>query len=366
MGWHGVRLICSTSHSFSDLARVQGLDRDVFYRLSVLPLTLPPLRERVEDIPALANRIAADIAQSLQTEPVTFTSRAMERLTHYLWFGNVAELETVLTRTIALAPDRSIEADDLLFGYGRIVPRQRDTRVAGVARSRTSESNASVDLIINELAHEFKNPMVTIKTIAQHMERMLADEEGRQDVARMTGEAVDRMDRVLENLLQFTRFRAPVRHDVAVATLLAPCLSNLAPKLSERRVTLDYRPPRSDSAFVDAGQIEYALDNLLHVIARDLQEGQTLSIHSSGSTSLTFEYPSSGRSFAGMLSELLDESEHDGDAAPLGLVLAKTLIERNGGQIETHASAAIASVTVWLPSREEMATGNGKTTSLSS
>ncbi len=368
-GWHSVRVICGTSLSFSDLARAPGLDRDVFYRLSVLPLTLPLLRDRVTDIPALVTHIAADIARALETEPVTFTPRALERLTHYLWFGNLAELETVLTRSVALAQSTSIDADDLLFGYGRIAPPQRDALVATAPRSSTPEAgtSASVDLIINELAHEFKNPMVTIKTIAQHMERLLADAEGRQDVARLTGEAVDRMDRVLENLLQFTRFRTPARQDVALASLLAPCLSNLAPKLSENRVTLDYRPPNSHAAFVDAAQVEYALDNLLHVIARDLHEGQTLSIHPSGSTSaLAFEYPSSGHSFAGTLSQMLDDTGHDGDAVPLGLVLAKTLIERNGGHVEMRSSAAAVSVTVWLPSREEMATGNGKTTSPSS
>jgi signal transduction histidine kinase len=369
-GWHGTRLLCATGHSFSDLVRVQGLDRDLFYRLGVLPLDLPPLRERSNDIPALVNRIATDIARTLETPPVTVTAPAMERLTRYLWFGNLAELEAVLTRTVALTQTRSIEADDLLFGYGRIVPRRRDTPAPNALRHSqvAAPYNTSIDLIINELAHEFKNPMVTIKTVTQHMERMLATHESRQDMARLTGEAIDRMDRALENLLQFTRFRAPAPRDVTVVSLLAPGLSNLAPALSERRVTLDYHPPNGHAAFVDAAQIEYALDNLLRVIARDLQEGQTLSIHPLGSTSaLTFEYPASGRSFASTLSDLLDETRPPGgDTLPLGLVLAKTLIERNGGHIETRSSTTTASVTVSLPNREEAAPGNGKTTSPSS
>jgi len=368
-GWHGVHLICGTSQRFSDLGCGRSLDREVFYRLSVLPLPLPPLRERVEDIPALVNRIAADIARALEIEPVTFSARAMARLTHYLWFGNLAELEAVLTRTLALAHDCCIDADDLLFGYGRVAPRQQPVREAGAASDRVLEggSNTSVDFIINELAHEFKNPLVTIKTVTQHMERLLADQEGRQDIARMTGEAVDRMDRVLENLLQFTRFRAPDPRDIAVTSLLAAGLSNLAPQLSERRVTLDYHPPNSQHAFVDAAQVEYALDNLLHVIARDLQDGQTLHIRRLGSTpTLAFEYATTKRSFATTLSGLLDDTGNEDTALPLGLVLAKTLIERNGGHIETRSSDAAASVTVWLPSREEVATGNGKTTSLSS
>jgi len=367
-GWHAVHLLCGTSLSFSDLAGARNLDRDLFYRLSVLPLILPPLRERTADIPALVHCVSSDIACTLQLEPVSFTARAMERLTHYLWFGNLAELETVLARSVALAGGRQIDADDLLFGYGRIAPRPRDRRAERPTTGGTEAAhNTNVDLIINELAHEFKNPMVTIKTVAQQMERLLAEQDGRQDVARLTGEAVDRMDRVLENLLQFTRFRAPDRRDVAVSAILAPCLSDLAPKLSERRVTLDYRPPQSQSAFVDAAQVGYALDNLLHVIARDLQNGQTLSIRPIGSSPvLAFEYPSAARSFAATLSGLLDDTGQDGDALPLGLVLAKTLIERNGGHIETHSTATATTVTVWLPSREEMATGNGKTTSPSS
>lgn len=369
-GWHGTRLLCATARSFSDLARVEVLDRELFYRLGVLPLDLPPLRERIDDIPALVNRIATDVGHTLEVTPVTFTARAMERLTHYLWFGNLAELEAVLTRTVALAQTPTIEAEDLLFGYSRICPRRGDTTPATAQRRSQSATpfNASVDLIINEIAHEFKNSMLTIKAVTQHMERMLANDESRHEMTRLTGEAVDRMDHALENLLQFTRFRIPAPQDVTMASLLAPGLSNVAAALSERRVTLDYHPPNAYAAFVDAAQIEYALDNVLRVIARDLQEGQTLSIRPLDSTSaLTFEYPASGPSFADKLSDLLDEAGADGSTAlPLGLVLAKTLIERNGGRIETRSSATTASVTVSLPNRKETAAGNGNTTSLSS
>jgi DNA-binding NtrC family response regulator len=376
-GWHGVHLICGTSQTFSDLARAGSLDREVFYRLSVLPLLLPPLRERVEDIPVLVDRIATDLASALQIEPVTFSARAMARLTHYLWFGNLAELETVLTRSVALADDNKIDADDLLFGYARVAAQQRAARVRSAPSSRVPDVGriTSLDLIINELAHEFKNPMVTIKTVAQYMKRSVADQESREEVARLTGEAVDRMDRVLENLLQFTRFRAPERRDITVTTLLAPGLSNLAPQLSERRVTLEYRPPNFQLAFVDAAQVEYALDNLLHVVARDLQDGQTLSIRPLGNTSahplgntsaVAFEFPRTEGSFAATLSDLLDDTGDDGDAFPLGLALAKTLIERNGGRVEMRSSDTAASVIVWLPSREGVTTGNGKTTSPSS
>lgn len=368
VGWHAVRVICTTTQRFQDLGALAGISREFFYGISVLPITLPPLRERTADIPALVQHIAAGLARSLSVEPVTFTPRAMERLQRYLWFGNLAELETVLTRSIVLARRPSLDAPDLLFGYGAIVPRQQDQPAGAGEITLEAPSTNAIDLIINELAHEFKNPMVTIKTIAQHLDRLLADDTGREQVARLTGEAVDRMDRALENLLQFTRFRLPAPGNVTLSALLSPSLSELAPALSERRVLLKYRPPDALSVFVDPAQIGYAFENLLRVIVRDLQEGQTLSVHPvAGSGAITFEFNGARHPLGGSLTELLDRpSEEAGSLLPLGVTFAKTLIERNGGRIEVHSVRDTHAVTVWLPSREQIESGNGKTTNLNS
>lgn len=367
-GWHAVRLICTSTRGLQELAAVTTVSREVFYRISVLPITLPPLRDRASDIPALVEHTARGLARSLGTEPVTFTSRATERLGRYLWFGNLAELETVITRSVVLAQRQTLDVPDLLFGYGRNAPRQREEAGHGRESAPETLANDAVDLIVNELAHEFKNPMVTIKTVAQHLERLLADEAGREQVARLTGEAVDRMDRALENLLQFTRFREPAPCTVSLNTLLAPCLSELAPIFTERRVLLQYRPPDAPDVFVDPAQIGYAFENLLRVIARDLGEGQTLSVQVlQGTMALTFEFDGARHPLAGKLADLLDRpAEEAHTLLPLGLVFAKTLIERNGGWIEVRCLPQTNRVTVWLPSREEIATGNGKTTSLGS
>jgi DNA-binding NtrC family response regulator len=358
-GSHRVRLIGATARTLDSLARVQDLDKELFYRLSVLPITLQPLRDRAAEIPVLVEHIAAELARSMRSEPATFTKRAMERLTHYLWFGNLAELETVVARSVALAPGQSIDAEDLLFGYGRVVPRSRNQGGSPRGVAAKPDAGGAVDLIINELAHEFKNPMVTIKTIAQQLERLLEDEAGREQVARLTGEAVDRMDRALENLLQFTRFRTPAPQDVTLNAILAPCLSDLTPALSERRVVLNYRPPEPIPVFVDAEQVSYAFENLLHTIARDLGENHKLSIHQrAGSGAITFDFSSKGHPVAGKLGDLLDHSANGEEPAlPLGLVFAKTLIERNGGHIDVRSAGGTTSITVSLPHREEAAKG---------
>ncbi len=366
-GWHQVRLVCGTRHSFDSFARAHGLDPELFYRISVFPISLPPLRERTDDIPALVHQVTTELARLLDAEPVSFSQRAMDRLVHYLWFGNLAELEAVLTRSVVLTQRRVLDAEDLLFGYGRVAPRTPEQPSPKPATTPEPDGTDAVDLIINELAHEFKNPMVTIKTVAQHLERLLADETGREQVARLTGDAIDRMDRALENLLQFTRFRAPAPGDVQLNALLSPCLSELAPTLTERRVLLNYRPPEPLSVFVDPAQITYAFDNLVRVITRDLPEGQTLSVRAVDRTpAVAFEFTGARASIAGKLSEFLDRAPADGESAlPLGMVFAKALIERNGGRIEVRAQPDLSAITVWLPSREETAPGNGKTKTLS-
>jgi DNA-binding NtrC family response regulator len=365
-GWHNVRLICAVACSLEEITRRHQLSRDLFYRISVFPITLPPLRERPADIPALVQHIVGGLASLLRAEPVAFTQRAMDRLVHYLWFGNLAELEAVLTRSVVLADRRMLDAEDLVFGYGRLLPRAAGKTATSYEPAPTPEPNGAVDLIINELAHEFKNPMVTIKTVAQHLERLLADETGREQVARLTGEAVDRMDRALENLLQFTRFRAPAADDVDLNTLLSPCLSELAPTLTERRVLLDYRPPEQLAVFVDPAQVTYAFENLLRVILRELPEGQTLVVHPvEGSAAVAFEF-AARQPLWGKLAEFLDRPSAEAEELlPLGAMFAKSLIERNGGRIEVHTQPDITAVTVWLPGREELIPGNGKAARLS-
>ena len=347
-GWHAVRLICGTATTFDGLAEVSGLERDLYYRLSVLPITLPPLRERSRDVPALVNHLAEQLARSLSLGPVSFTPAAMERLQHYLWFGNLAELETVLTRTIALTQGPTIDAADLLFGYTAITPR---TETGGPSRPEPDgAANDTVDLVINELAHEFKNPMVTIKTVTQHLEHLLQDEQGRQQVARLTGEAVDRMDRTLENLLQFTRFGAPVPDRYHLDSLLDPCLTDLTPEVVGRRLLLDYQPAAAPTVYVDGSQIGYALENLARLIIRGLPEGETLSIRCSEESPLTFEFAGTFELPAGKLGDLLGHGENGNrHYAPLGLVFAKALIERNGGSMDTHTAAERTRISIRLP-----------------
>jgi two-component system nitrogen regulation response regulator GlnG len=96
-----VRIIAATHHDLRNLIR-QGLFReDLFYRLNVAPIRLPPLRERSADIPALVRHFSA-LAAREGLPPKRLDEEAMERLRNYRWPGNVRELENLMRRLAAL------------------------------------------------------------------------------------------------------------------------------------------------------------------------------------------------------------------------------------------------------------------------
>src|ERR1700760_2205546 len=105
-----VRIIAATHRDLRTAIRQGQFREDLFYRLNVVPIRLPPLRERSEDIPALVRHFLAQ-AESEGLPGKTLDQGAMDRLKSYRWPGNVRELENVMRRLAALCPEEVINAD---------------------------------------------------------------------------------------------------------------------------------------------------------------------------------------------------------------------------------------------------------------
>src|SRR5262249_29384564 len=95
----------ATHHDLAAAAQQKKFREDLYYRLSVLPLRLPPLRERLEDVPALAER--------LLSPGVSLSPEAQRALQSYSWPGNVRELRNVLERAQVLSQKKVLDAGDL-------------------------------------------------------------------------------------------------------------------------------------------------------------------------------------------------------------------------------------------------------------
>ena len=106
------RIIAATHKNLSNLIEKGEFREDLFYRLNVVPISIPPLRERKEDIPELVNHFL-DKAKDLKLEPKKFTTESFQILEKYQWPGNVRELENFILKLCALYTDENIMNEDL-------------------------------------------------------------------------------------------------------------------------------------------------------------------------------------------------------------------------------------------------------------
>jgi two-component system response regulator PilR (NtrC family) len=108
-----VRVISATNVSLESLVRERRFREDLFYRLQVIPIRTPPLRERREDIPLLAEHFVQRYAQQMGKKVVKISEQALGLLARYAWPGNVRELENVIERAVALEVTEAILPDRL-------------------------------------------------------------------------------------------------------------------------------------------------------------------------------------------------------------------------------------------------------------
>jgi two-component system, NtrC family, nitrogen regulation response regulator NtrX len=107
-----VRVVVATHRHLEQLIESGGFRRDLYHRVVVFPLTLPPLRDRCEDLPALVEHFARQVSAQNGWKPVPFSAAAIEALKEYAWPGNIRELRNVVERLLLLAGDE-VNAEDV-------------------------------------------------------------------------------------------------------------------------------------------------------------------------------------------------------------------------------------------------------------
>jgi sigma-54 specific flagellar transcriptional regulator A len=173
-----VRFVCATHRDLKVMIDEQKFREDLFYRINVFPIVLPPLRERLEDIPALINSIIKRFeAQGFPKAP-DLTESAVNVLKSYDWPGNVRELRNILERAGALYADRRIDAElmsGMLFpGQPREVAEEQDAIWGALAEFAADDST------INMPDEEDEAPLQLSRVIDKDtfIRQMLASEGG--------------------------------------------------------------------------------------------------------------------------------------------------------------------------------------------
>ena len=108
-----VRVISATNKPLSSLIENGDFRADLFYRLNVIPFQIPPLRERLEDIPLLTDHFNRKFSLAYGRKPKDFMPAAIEALQNYAWLGNVRELKNTIERVVIMVEKQKINAEDL-------------------------------------------------------------------------------------------------------------------------------------------------------------------------------------------------------------------------------------------------------------
>jgi len=162
-----VRIIAATNIDPLQAIKEGKFREDLYYRLNVIPIIMPPLRERIADIPLLLDHFLKKTIEANQLEPKVFTSAAIELLSQYNWPGNVRELKNVVERLAILTNDTKIDVDHVREGLFNFIQEKEDDFPGLDLRSARKEFEKNY--IIKALKQFDKNISKTAKFLG--MER---------------------------------------------------------------------------------------------------------------------------------------------------------------------------------------------------
>ena len=162
-----VRLIVATHCDLAAMCREQAFRPDLYFRLMVLSVDLPPLRERMAELPAMAEGILAKICERMGTAPKQITDGAMRVLFDHSWPGNIRELENVLERAVAFSTETKIHARDLVVTNVALDRRGRGGEQVAIVAS----SDLAVPTTLPQVRHE---PELTSKPLDRFAQTLTA------------------------------------------------------------------------------------------------------------------------------------------------------------------------------------------------
>ncbi len=135
-----VRILAATNKDLPTEIRAGRFREDLYFRLNVIPIFVPPLRDRDTDIPLLADHFMAELAREYGRRPKRLDAAAVAGLRSYRWPGNVRELRNVIERLMIMVPGHTIALADLAFLDGGAISRGRTGRDGGHVPARRARA----------------------------------------------------------------------------------------------------------------------------------------------------------------------------------------------------------------------------------
>lgn len=174
-----VRVVAATNVNLQEAVRAGKFREDLYYRLSTVPITIPPLRERGDDIYLLFRKFSTDFSEKNKIPSIRLTEDAKQLVLKYTWPGNVRQLKNVAEQVSILALDKDVTAQEL----SQIVPDITDNRLPALAEARYNSGGGSFTEreILYKLIFDLKNDFNDLKQFVYGISHKNGNESVRQN-----------------------------------------------------------------------------------------------------------------------------------------------------------------------------------------
>jgi len=154
-----VRVIAATNRDLLQATQNGKFREDLYYRLNTVPIRVPSLRDRKEDIVILFRKFAVDFAEKYKTSPIQLDEGAREVLLSYSWPGNVRELKNIAEQVSVLSKDKQVTAQEMR----RFIPEHKENRLPVLAHSGNQNDFSSERDIMYKLFFDMKKDVTELK-----------------------------------------------------------------------------------------------------------------------------------------------------------------------------------------------------------
>jgi phospho-acceptor domain-containing protein len=347
----GPRLVSS---SLVPLEQLRESCRPEFFALiSTVTVEAPALARRGIAIGEVAAIRMAQLCAELERAVPRLASDALQALAAHSWPGDLAELDAVLFRTLLEVEGELVRESELRWSPTplrrerspecfadvpeppwRVTPAREASetpaeREAPAEAPRATEDPVASEAIAVELAHQLKNPLVTVKTFVQNVAHLTSDPSDLARFRDLTDEAITRMDDVLEELLAFARLAPARREAIDVIEMLRDALREAWPAFGQKEIGLTAPNGLSLRVLGDREHLRLAFAALARYLLEAIEPRTALALSRDDASSLSLRYRESGLS-----THLRGVTGLEAGSFPLALMLVRGALARMSARLE--------------------------------
>lgn len=241
-----LRVITSSSEDLKERVNQCKYYESLYNRLNIFSVYIPPLRERSDEIPMIAQYILNEQSKKLKIKKRNISSNVLKLLKNYWWPGNLKELEHVIIRSAIFSEGEDLMEKDLFFetddansSFITFLKRLEEKPQAVQKEISLKEySNYSLSLFLIELVHRIKNPLVSIKTFTQLLREKFDDKEFREYFYKIVTEDIAKIDSVLDGLLNYIKVNIPVIKTNTIHSILEETLKKYENEFENKKIKI--------------------------------------------------------------------------------------------------------------------------------